>query len=211
LKLQPKLIRAQLGLAEALVRNREFDEAAGLFSAVLAVASDNARALDGFGYCLAMQNRAAEAFPYLMKAITVAPTNGFAQFHLAMALGKKGEIAEAIAHYRLAVKLQPDLALAMNNLAWLLATHPDSEIRNGAEAVQMAESAVRTTKEGEPIFLGTLAAAYAEAGRFDDAIKTAIKARDLALSHGMKELADRNEQLLQEYRAGKPHREPLQH
>src|SRR5262249_45345271 len=138
------------------------------------------------------------------------PTNGFAQLHLAMVLAQKGEFAQATAHYRLAVKAEPELVLALNNLAWLLATHPDTQIRNGSEAVQMGERAVSITKAREPMFLGTLAAAYAEAGRFDDAIKTGEKARDLAKSRGMKELADRNEQLLREYKSGKPHREPLQ-
>jgi tetratricopeptide (TPR) repeat protein len=210
LKLQPKMSRAQLGLAEALVRSREFDEAAGLFSAVLAVNPDNARALDGLGYYLAMRNRLDEAFPYLVKASAVSPTNGFIQLHLAMALGNKGEIAQAIAHYRLAVKLQPDLALAMNNLAWLLATHPNADMRNGVEAVEMGERAVSATKEREPFYLGTLAAAYAEAGRFDDAVRTAQKTSALAQSLGLKELAERNERLLQEYKAGKPHRERVQ-
>jgi tetratricopeptide (TPR) repeat protein len=210
LKLQPKMSRAQLGLAEALVRSREFDEAAGLFSAVLAVNPDNARALDGFGYYLAMRNRLDEAFPYLVKASAVSPTNGFIQLHLAMVLGNKGEITQAITHYRLAVKLQPDLALAMNNLAWLLATHPNADMRNGVEAVEMGERAVSATKEREPFYLGTLAAAYAEAGRFDDAVRTAQKTSALAQSLGLKELAERNERLLQEYKAGKPHRERVQ-
>ena len=80
----------------------------------------------------------------------------------------------------------------------------------GTEEFQIGERAVSVTKAREPIFLGTLGAAYAEAGRFDDAIKAGEKARDLAKGRGMKELAERNEQLLQEYRAGKPHREPLQ-
>src|ERR1019366_4434369 len=92
---------------------------------------------------------------------------------------------------------------ALNNLAWMLASHPDPTIRNGKEAVELAERACRLTDNGQPFFLGTLAAAYAEAGRFNDAITTAEKARDLAKQLGWNGVAERNDYLLDLYRAGK--------
>jgi tetratricopeptide (TPR) repeat protein len=95
-----------------------------------------------------------------------------------------------------------------NNLAWMLASHPDPQIRNGKEAVDLAERACRLTNNEMPIYLGTLAAAYAEAGRFSDAVATAEKARDLARKAGLGTVAQRNEQLLELYRAGRPYHEP---
>jgi tetratricopeptide (TPR) repeat protein len=125
-----------------------------------------------------------------------------------MELARRGKSAEAAAHYRLAIQYGRDLVMGMNNLAWLLATDPSVEVRNAAEAIDMAERASRITEEREPFIMGTLAAAYAEAGRFDEAVRTAGKARDLARSLGMAEVADRNERLSELYRSGKPYREP---
>jgi hypothetical protein len=74
--------------------------------------------------------------------------------------------------------------------------------------VELAEHACRLTNHEIPFYLGTLAAAYAEAGRFGEAIATAEKARDLARKSGMQNVAERNEQLLGLYRAGQPYHEP---
>ena len=109
--------------------------------------------------------------------------------------------------YRLALQLQPDQVQALNNLAWLLAASPADNLRDGAEAVRLAERACALSEQREPVFLGTLAAAYAEAGRFEDAIKAAEKARDTATAAGLKDVAERNSQLLSLYRAGKPVRD----
>jgi Flp pilus assembly protein TadD len=82
-------------------------------------------------------------------------------------------------------------------------------LRNGAEAVRLAERACELTQHRAPVLLGTLAAAYAEAGRFQEATETAEKARALALSVGQKQVAETNAKLLDLYRAGKPYREPV--
>jgi Tfp pilus assembly protein PilF len=128
---------------------------------------------------------------------------------LAMALARQGKIQEAIDHYQEALRSNPDLPLALNNLAWILATTGDPKIRNGAEAVQIAESACTLTHYQKTAYIGTLAAAYAEAGRFDDAIKTAEKAIASASAAGETNLLEKNRQLLELYRAGHPYREPV--
>ena len=71
-----------------------------------------------------------------------------------------------------------------NNLAWLLATHPSAEFRNGAEAVPLAERACQLTGGTNLAMLATLAAAYAEAGRFPEAVSTQQKVCDLAAAQG---------------------------
>ena len=96
----------------------------------------------------------------------------------------------------------------MNNLAWLLATCPVPSVRNGADAVDCGEKLCRLTGFREAMFVGTLAAAYAEAGRFPEAVKTGEQARTLAEKAGNKSLADRNAELLEIYRQGKPFRTP---
>jgi hypothetical protein len=97
---------------------------------------------------------------------------------------------------------------ALNNLAWLLATAPDDQVRDGSRAVELAERACQLTGWKHPVLMGTLAAAYAEAGRFDDAVKMAERARSEAEAQKLEPVAARNTELLELYRQGKPYREP---
>ena len=119
----------------------------------------------------------------------------------------EGRTKEGLEAYETAVRLRPDSLNALNNLAWILATQPEAEFRNGARAVELAEQACKLTEEKVPVLLGTLAAAYAEAGRFEEAIATADKARILASEQNQGEVAQRNMELLKLYRAGKPARD----
>src|SRR5208282_1190409 len=135
------------------------------------------------------------------KAIQINPNDSEIYFYWGMALGQSGRTREAVAQYREALRLNPNLAGALNNLAWVLAASPDDGLRNGAEAVRLAERACELTHYGDPLFIGTLAAAYAEAGRFPEAVTTAEKAEQLATDAGAKELAEKIGQLLELYRA----------
>lgn len=124
------------------------------------------------------------------------------------ALEEAGDLAGAIAQFRKAVEHDPKFADAFNNLAWHLATAPDPKLRNGNEAVQLAETACTLTQYRQTMLVGTLAAAYAEAGRFDDAVGTAERACKMAEEAGQQELLDRNQKLLTFYRSGRAfHRE----
>jgi tetratricopeptide (TPR) repeat protein len=119
----------------------------------------------------------------------------------------QGEFQDAIEHYTEALRLRPDSPDVLNNLAWLLATCPDARIRDGAQAVKHAERACELTHHGVAPIVGTLAAAYAEAGRFDDAIATAQKACTLASESGEQNLLKRNQELLALYQKHQPYRE----
>lgn len=114
----------------------------------------------------------------------------------------------ALEQYRQALPLAPRWADLLNNLAWLLATSPDAQVRNGGEAVRFAEQACELTTNNVPMFIGTLAAAYAEAGRFPDAIATAQRAQKLAAEKNLPDLAQRNAELLKLYEAQTPFHEP---
>ena len=115
---------------------------------------------------------------------------------------------QAIACFRQSVRLNPDQPEICNNLAWTLATHPDPKLRDGNEAVRLAEHACQLSAYRKTIMVGTLAAAYAEAGRFSEAVSTAGKSIALAQAGGERQLAERNQQLLELYQAGKPFHEP---
>ena len=130
----------------------------------------------------------------------------------ALALGallrQRGLHREAATEYREALRLAPDNVEALNNLAWLCRTEPAEADRGRGEAVRHAERACELTGYKETLLIGTLAAAYAEAGRFDDAIRTAEKACAMAAEQGDDRLLAKNRELLELYRQGKAYREP---
>jgi Flp pilus assembly protein TadD len=125
-----------------------------------------------------------------------------------MVLDRLGRTREAIAEYQLALSLNPKLPDVLNNLAWILATRPDAEVRNGGQAVRLAEQACLLTGYRNVMIVGTLGAAYAEAGRFEEAMATARKVEALALADGNKELAEKNHKLAELFRSRQPFREP---
>jgi hypothetical protein len=100
------------------------------------------------------------------------------------------------------------VAAEKNNRAWTLATSPESTHRDGLLAVKLAEDACRQTRFENPQMIGTLAAAYAEAGRFDEAISAAQKACALASQSGDEQLVQRNQQLLSMYHKHQAYHEP---
>jgi tetratricopeptide (TPR) repeat protein len=153
-------------------------------------------------------DRREEAAAQYERAIREKPNDAKLHYLYAMTLAMQGAFREAADHYRQVLILQPDNAEALNNLAWILAANPSSDIRDGAQAVRLAERACELTQRHEPVVLGTLAAAYAEAGRFPEAVTTAEKARDLAAAAGQKAVAEKNLELLLLYRDGKPYHEP---
>src|SRR5207249_2120545 len=114
---------------------------------------------------------------------------------------------DAIAHEREAVRRQPGFAVALERLAWLLATAADPGLRQPAEAVALAERARAMAGPPEPAVLDTLAAAYAAAGRFEAAVETAEQAFLLARTAGRGEVADAIEARIALYRTRTAYRE----
>ena len=97
----------------------------------------------------------------------------------------------------------------LNNQAWIFATSPEAKVRNGQLAVELAKRACELTRYQKTIYVGTLAAAYAEASQFAEAIATAEKACTLAEKSGEPNLLQRNQELLSLYRQHQPYHEPL--
>lgn len=174
-----------------------------VFSHALNVTENNHSAHFSLGNALADQGRMTEAMRHWEAALAIAPSHAEVHGRIASALAEQGDAAGAIARYRKALEIDPELADALNNLAWLLATHPDPAIRNGPEAVRLAEKACELTQYERTVMMGTLAAAYAEVGRFEDAAATAERALRNALRSNEKDLAVRNRELLQRYRSGR--------
>ena len=141
------------------------------------------------------------------KAFALATPTSQELLDLADIYAQLGQTRKVLACYDKAIEQEPNSVPALNNLAWLLATCPDDGIRNGARAVELAERACKITDWKATVLMGTLAAAYAEAGRFPDAIAMAEKAITKARAEKQDDVAKRNGELLELYRSGKPYRE----
>src|SRR6185295_14795025 len=113
---------------------------------------------------------------------------------------------EAVAQYRAALKIRPDYVTGLRGLAFVLATDPDAAIRSGAEALDLAQQADRLSGGANPVIKGTLSAAFAEVGRFPDAIAAAELALQLATAQNNMALANALRQQIGLYQAGSPFR-----
>ena len=214
IQINPKNFEAQYSLGRELARKGEIEESIGPFTAAVEAMPNHALAQYHLGVVLDKVGRIEEAVAHYRVAlqrnqmIPMKPDDDvMARYFLATALVELAQTRDAAAEYRQVLKLNPHMQPAQNNLAWILATDPNPELRNGAEAVQLAEQLCQQTDYRAPAFLATLAAAYAEAGRFDEAVATAEKARTLALDAGDTGLAGKNASRLELYRAGRPYRE----
>jgi tetratricopeptide (TPR) repeat protein len=208
LRLNPASIDARKGLGDALAGLGRAAAAAAQFQQVLQLKPDDAEVQWRCGRLLAQAGNLMQALDHLREAVRLHPAARL-RLDLALVLTAAGQPAAAAAQYREMLREEPESVVALNNLAWILAASSSDGVRNGAEAVTAAERACQLTEFRQPVFMGTLAAAYAEAGRFEDAIRTSEKAMALATASGQKQVAEKNQKLLELYRAGKPFREPL--
>ena len=122
----------------------------------------------------------------------------------------EGKAPEALAAWRAVLRIDPDHVAVLNQTAWVLATSPDASLRDGAQAVALAERAARLAGGRQPAVLDTLAAAYAEAGRFPEAVQIASQLLELARQQDNRRLLGALEARLALYQAGTPFRESLQ-
>lgn len=181
--------------------------AAALAGEVAAQFPDDPQATHNAAYWSLEAGQVDTAIELCRRALRIRFANPALHFLLAKGLATQVRDAESLRHLRLAVHFKPEWAMALNDLAWALATHPAAEFRNGGEAVTHAERACELTRYQQPQLIGTLAAAYAEAGRFADATRTATNAIQAAESIGSSSLVEKNNALLQLYREGKPYHE----
>ncbi len=207
LALAPTSLPGLHGYASLLAGQGKWDEAARQYATILQLVPNDTQTRLNLGIAQAAQGKTADAMDSLAAVLRINPDNALANYQMAAALASQHKFKDAIRYYRAALKTSPELAEALNNLAWILASSPDAETRNGPEAVKLAERACTLTEYKQSIIVGTLAAAYAEAGRFPEAIKTAEQAKKLAEADGEKEVVARNTEFLELYRSGKPYRD----
>jgi Flp pilus assembly protein TadD len=148
--------------------------------------------------------RLPEAVDRLRQAVALQPADLESRRLLAVALVRQERVEEAVTAYGEILRRSPDDLDALNNVAWIRATHAEAGHRNGAEAVRLAERARDRSPGPQAVLFSTLAAAYAEAGRFPDAVRAAQRALELARGAGDGPQAAACARQLSRYRAGKP-------
>lgn len=196
---------ARHNFARTLMKLDRVDEAIVQYQAALRLDPDREPTLVELGAALGMRNRLPEAEAALKHAVDASREPTEARRLLAVVLTREGDVEGAVAQYARIVEAHPDDADALNNIAWIRATHADPRHRSGAEAVRFAERAVAAQASApQAVLFSTLAAAYAEAGRFADAVRAGERAVDLGRREGDAEALARYESQLARYRAGQP-------
>lgn len=203
IRLDPKSDEAYFQLGVILRREGKLNEAKQMFLRALDFHPDNPNVHNNLGVTLLEQRKFREAVEALNKALEIYPEHINARYNLGLALWSLGKTEPAVQEYRKILSVKPNWAIPANSIAWILATDRNKKLRNGDEAVQWALIACKNDGGKNPEYLDTLAAAYAEAGRFEEAVRTARKSLNLARSAGDADLAEEVEKRLQLYKAKK--------
>ncbi len=236
LELNPKNVRAHIGMGEILWELDRIEEAKAHFARAIEVQPDSAAAHEGLGRILGQQGKVQEAVRcyrealrvepayfaahlrlglalvdlrqleeakrHLSEAIRLQPAAPEAVYFLGVALSREGRSNEAAAQFRRALKLSPDSVQALAELASILATSSDPVVRNGKEAVALAARACELTQHKDPGIQLVLSEAYAETGRFGDAVFLAERVLETAAAHRKQGLVDVARSHLESYRRG---------
>jgi Flp pilus assembly protein TadD len=207
LRLNTNDVRAHYNLSLELINQGRLTQAVAQLREVIRLQPDSAPAHNNLGVLLGQQDRFPEAIRHLITAVKLRPDYPKGHLNLARALAHEGQVPAALRHYRVATELDPQSPEAFEELARILATHEEARFRDGPAAVRLAERACALTERTDPSCLNTLAAAYAETGRFAEAVDAGEKARELAIAGKQGKLAALIEERLKLYRAGQPFRE----
>ncbi len=204
--LDPSLFEKCLRSGEAQVQHGQIDDALQSFTAAAWMHPADAALQERLGLLLAQRGKFDEAVVHLLEGVHLSPAPQ-AYYNLGLALAMQNKLAEAARNFEETLRLQPDYSPALNDLAWILGTAPQPELRNGPRAVELAERCCRLLGQTNLNALATLDAAYAEAGRFDDAIRTAQQVMQLATASHQPEPASRAASRLTAYRQHQPYRQ----
>jgi tetratricopeptide (TPR) repeat protein len=207
LALNPHDDVAFAGLGGVLLDKGKTDDAIEQFEWALSIRPNNAQAHSALGNALLKKGDAAPAIVHWQKSLESQPENVETRDQLGATLAQQGRLKEAMAEWQKSLEFNPDDGNALNNLAWVLAAAPESSLRDGAKAVGFAQRALHLSGKRNAMIFRTLAAAYAENGRFADAIETARRGADLATEQKNAALREELEQNIKLYQAGSPYRD----
>jgi tetratricopeptide (TPR) repeat protein len=202
-KIRPGLPRAALLRSMIYQRIERFDDAALQLRRLVRLNPGNAQLRLQLGFCYSMGNHHKLAIEEFSRVIEIDEDNWIAFYSRGDTQLNIGKHKEAIADYNVALRLNKDSDGLLNNFAWVLATSPVDELRDGKRAVELARRACELSEYKKPHILSTLAAAYAETGDFENAIKWSSKAVEI----GQEDIQGQLKDELKSYKRDKPWRE----
>ena len=199
---------AENNLGIVFLQKGNLDEAISLLQAAVDLRPENSPAHENLAKALLQKGQVTDALVHYRRLLELQPDNIEVHNIVGTVLIQQGQAREAVEEWQKVLAIQPDNGNAMSNLAWVFATSPDDSLRDRAKAVQLAEQAMRISGGRIPIIFRTLAAAYAENGRFSEAIQTAQRGIELANSRGNSGLATELQSNIVLYQERQPLRDP---
>jgi tetratricopeptide (TPR) repeat protein len=207
LKLKQDSAEVYCNLAFALNIQGKYDEAIQYLAVAFKLDPDYPDIHKGMGLLLLKTGKLNEAIEHFNEALKTDASEAGIYDVLGSAYNQSGKYEQARSSWRRAAELDPNNVAVLNDMGWLLATAPDQSLQDANKAIDYARSACLLTKYKDASFLDTLAAAYATAGRFEDAVKTAKQALDIANGKGQEKLAGEIQDRIKLYEAGQPYRQ----
>jgi tetratricopeptide (TPR) repeat protein len=199
---------AQNNLGIVLLAKGKVDEAISRFENAIDLRPENAPAHGNLAKAFLKKGQVADAMVHYRKVLEIQPENVEARNIFGTILVQQARVREAVEQWEGTLAIDPENGNAKSNLAWVFATAPEASLRNGARAVELAEQAMRLSGGNNAIVLRVLAAAYAESGRFAEAISTAQRALELAEEKGNPGLSNELENTIPLYQSGRALRDP---
>ena len=205
-ELEPRRAAVHYNLSRALLQKGRRSEGISQLQKALEIDPTYVPAYSDLGNLFLRIGRVDESLAHLQRALEIDPNYIAADFNMANTLLQMGRVDEAIFHLQKVLTINPNDSEAQKNMAWVLATCPDPRFRDGTKAVALAERA-RQTRGQDSLVEATLAAAYAEAGRFNEAVKTAEGALRSATDSGNFGLARGIREQIARYQSRQPYRD----
>jgi tetratricopeptide (TPR) repeat protein len=210
LRLEPDHAPTHYNLANALAKLGQFTQAGNEYQKAVRLDPTLADAHNNLGYMLVREGKLIEAASEFRAALALKPDSWHARYGLGDALARLGKTSEAADEFLKVLQNQPALTIAqlqLNRMAWILASNPQSQFRDGIKAMELAQHLCELTSHTNATMLETLAVAQAKAGQFNAAINSVERARKLAVDAGQKDVAQKADELAELFRAGQPYRE----
>jgi tetratricopeptide (TPR) repeat protein len=204
LEINPDYAQARNHIGLLLSRQGKIDEAIRHFEKALEISPDYAEAHNHIGIAFYGQGKVDEALQHFEEALKIYPAYAEVHNNMGILFNAQGKIDEAIRHFEKALKFYPDYTEAKISLAGILATSPDAGLRDGKRAVELARSVDQISGGTNASVLDVLAAAYAEAGQYPEAVETARRALAASAPGGF---SDSIRERLKLYQASMPYHE----
>lgn len=207
LEIQPEFAEAHNNLGILLAQKGRTAEAIAHLQKALEIEPRYPKLHYNLAHIYLQKGQIDDAIIHYQKELQLQPDETEALNDLGIAFSQKGKVSDAIGQWQKTLRIQPDNLNAQCNLAWIFATHPDGFIRDGTKAITHATRASQLSHQRDPRIFRLLAAAYAENGRFDDAIQAAERGLELASDRGESALAATLKENLALYRTKIPLRD----